>query len=152
MSRSIRAFTLLELLVVLAIVGVLLAVAVPSYRDYLARARRTEGQIALIQAMQREENYYGLHHTYLAFSADTGSQEAAAAGLHWWSGQEAPRSAYEIGAVRCSTRPLTQCVELRALPGTDRVDPHLSDPDCATLSLRSDGTTGATGPALHCWP
>jgi len=36
-----RAFTLIELVIVLVIAGALMAIAVPSYRDYLERTRRT---------------------------------------------------------------------------------------------------------------
>lgn len=38
-----RGFTLIELMVIIAIVGILVSIAIPAYQDYLVRARITEG-------------------------------------------------------------------------------------------------------------
>ena len=56
--------TFIELLMVVAIVGVLAAVAVPGYRGYLLRAGRTEARSALLALATAEEKLYLRCHTY----------------------------------------------------------------------------------------
>ena len=146
-SREV-GFTLVELMIVLAIVCILGALAYPTYAGYTVRTKRVEGQVALIEAMQRQERYHLQHHTYVAFSAD----EPGTGGVVWWSGARASASAYEIDAYACPGREIGECVEIRARPGTARVDARFRDPDCGALTLDSIGRQGAEHAAARCWP
>jgi len=56
--RRMRGFTLIELMITLAIVSILLVVALPSYRDYIVRGIRTSGQQFLMDLAQRQEQYF----------------------------------------------------------------------------------------------
>lgn len=143
-------FTLIELLIVTAIIGLLASLAYPGYASYMASARRMEGQSALLELMLQQERYYAQHNRYLAFSAGQG--EAEEAHFRWWSGSTAAASAYELSARACPGLPLGSCVELRAVPGTAKVDASFRDRACETLTLTSGGQPGATGPRKRCWP
>lgn len=153
-----HGFTLVEMLIVLAILAILGALAWPSYAGYMVRTRRTEGQVALIEAMQRQERYFARHNTYIAFSAS--SDDPQAAEFPWWSGNTAALSAYELDGDACPGRTLADCIEIHARPGTTRVDGRFRDPDCDVLTLDSLGNQGAQGPQAgqgggptgRCWP
>jgi type IV pilus assembly protein PilE len=140
--------TLIELMVVLAIISVLAALALPAFQQSVITAKRAQAQAALLQLMQQQERYFTQHNTYLAFS----SGSADAGQFKPWSGDTAAHSAYEIQAIACAGLPITQCVTLVALPGTDKVDPTFKDVRCQTLSLDSAGQRLASGMAQRCWP
>jgi type IV pilus assembly protein PilE len=143
-------FTLIEVLIVLAIVVVLAAMAYPSYSGYITKTRRIEGQIALIEAVQQQERFYTSNNTYLAFSSDsTDPQEQR---FKWWSGSAASTSAYELRAAACPGRELSQCVEVQATPGSAKVDVKFKDDGCQTLTLNSAGERTSSGTLERCWP
>ena len=142
-----NGFTLSELLAALAVLGIVLAVAVPNYSEFAVRSRRTEARVALVETMQQQERYYTRHNSYAAFSAD-----APQPPFRWWTGPSAARSAYEMVAAPCQGLALSECVELRAIPGSPNVDPLFVDTRCGALYLRSDGSRGAEGEGQECWP
>jgi len=72
-----RGVTLLELMIVVVILGILTTIAYPSYRQYAARAKRTEARAALLQIATMQERFYLQNNTYtvdmtsLGFPVDT---------------------------------------------------------------------------------
>ena len=143
-------FTLVELMIVLAIIGILASIAYPGYASYIARSRRIEGQMALLDILQQQERYYALHNTYVAFSAD--SDDLAAQRFKWWSGGEPSASAYELRGDACPGRAISVCIEVQAVPGTGRVDATFRDTECGTLTHDSVGRRGPSGGSARCWP
>lgn len=64
--KSVAGFTLIELMMVVAIVGLLAAVALPSYTSYIARAHRAEARTQLLQAAQFMQRFYAANDQYAA--------------------------------------------------------------------------------------
>jgi type IV pilus assembly protein PilE len=147
--RRRQGASALELMTVLAITGVLSAVALPSYQEQILQARRGEAQAVLLALMQQQERYAAQHNRYIAFSAD--STDADARQFRWHSGPVASRSAYELEGRACEGQDIADCIELVATPGTSRVDPAFRDPICGKLILTSKGEQKTSLPGGRCW-
>lgn len=74
-------FTLVELMIVVAIIGILSAVAVPNFRKYQAKSRSSEAKVQLAAAFTAEQAFYGdfgIYHTclsYMGYDPDFESQQ-----------------------------------------------------------------------------
>ncbi len=62
-SRS-KGFTLIELMIVVAVVGILGAIAYPAYQDSVRKSRRADAKAVLLEAAQWMERFYTQHSRY----------------------------------------------------------------------------------------
>lgn len=68
-----NAFTLIELMIVVAIIGVLAAISYPSYQSYIVRTERVDVQNELMQIAQNLQRYALMKHSFNDASLDNGS-------------------------------------------------------------------------------
>lgn len=102
-----KGFTLIELMIVIAIIGILAAIAIPAYTDYTARAKVTEAVGALASAKTSVSEYYT--------SMGKMPIDAAAAGIN-----TAPAGSYvdNVEYTRTSDTVSAVTAELKGVNGT----------------------------------
>lgn len=62
--RSSHGFTLIELMIVVAVVGLLTTIALPSYQKYVQKSRRTDAKNAVLDLASREEWFFSVNNAY----------------------------------------------------------------------------------------
>jgi type IV pilus assembly protein PilA len=67
-----RGFTLIELMIVVAIIGILAALAIPNFMKFQARSKQSEAKANLKSVFTAEKSYYAEHDTYSPYVADIG--------------------------------------------------------------------------------
>jgi len=77
--RATRGFTLIELMVVMLIVSILAAIAIPSYTYEVRKSRRTDAKTALLDIAGREERYFNTANAYTTSQANLGYGTSTAA-------------------------------------------------------------------------
>lgn len=137
-------FTLLEIMIVLAIVVILGGMGWNGYRHIIQKAGRSEGRAALLQLLLQEERHFSHQHRYQGFTAGSGT-----GGFKWYSGATPETSAYALSARACDGETLSTCVLLKANPGAEGVNRNYGDTECGALYLDSRGGRRADG--KDCW-
>ncbi len=145
-----RGFTLIELMIVVAIVAILAAVAYPSYRDSINKSRRAEARAQLMDAVQYMQRFYSQNDRYDQTNAATPVATELPAALQVSpKGASAGAQVYDIGFAAGSLT--ATAFVLEAVP---RSGGAMSNDKCGTLRLNSVGqrTVTGTGATVEmCW-
>ncbi len=150
-GQRARGVTLTELLIVLAVVALLAAIAIPSYSAYVVRGKRAEAKTALLQAAQYMERIYSQSGCYSFTDANSCALGAATPpGL----AATVPTTTATDYAVTFSVAPTAavppgQGFTLAATPcgagAACTSGSTFTDADCGVLTLDNAGTKGALG-------
>jgi type IV pilus assembly protein PilE len=144
-------FTLIELMIALAIVALLTAVALPAYTEHIIKGKRAEGQAALMAAIQLQERAYTVNGRYTNNAGFPALYGLAAAPVR--SGQDpAAQTGYYTLTVLdnpAGCADLAECVTIQAAP----VAALLTDPSCGTMTLNTRGERTESGnkDLAYCW-
>ncbi len=139
--RHAAGFNLMELMIVVAIVGILGAIAYPSYMDSVRKSRRAEAKTALSDLAARQEQYMTNNKTYASTLAQLGISSATTSPGSWYT-LSIPTTATPTGSTTIIS------FTLQAAPQRDQA----LDTKCLSLQLTSTGVKGATGPlGRDCW-
>lgn len=129
-----QGFTLIELMIVVVIIGILAAIALPSYRDSIRKGRRADGQSALMQLQLAQEKWRGSHLAYTSTLTNLSVSSVSPDGYYAISINSADSAGYTAQAVGNSSQTADKA----------------SGTSCTTLTLTASGNTITHGPTV-CW-
>lgn len=137
-----RGFTLIELMIAVAIVSILVTIAMASYTSSIRKSRRTEAKTTLLDLAGREEQYYSSNQSY----------NSSAAALGYAGSFPTVGSGYYTVGIAVSNPP--------GAPSSFKITattagPQAADTLCQQFIIDQTGNQTATGtapnPSTYCW-
>jgi type IV pilus assembly protein PilE len=141
MKNNARGMTLIELMIVVAILGIIVAIGYPSYLDHVKKSRRTEGMGELLELADRMERHY----------SDTGTYDQA-------DGTDMTATVIYLPTTKNGYYTLSVDAGTDNVQFTARAAPtskgQQNTDKCGTFIVTSQGTKSVTGGSLStadCW-
>lgn len=151
--RAEAGFTLVELMIVVAVLGILASIAFPTFNEFIFKGRRAGARSAIVELLQQQERF---------MTQTGGYQQIKTPGMSGTSFKtfagDSPGAASHLlaagpcdagGSTTGTALPLTQCIRVRA-------EPQQPDAAAGTLSMDSTGRKDCDGARRNeprmCWP
>ena len=132
-SQGQRGFTLIELVIAIAIVGILTAIAVPSYLEYVRKSNRKAASACLLEQAQLAERIYTTTLSYATFAVPATGCVADLGARYGFTATGVTATAYTLNA--------------------NATGDQASDTKCLNLSITQTGakTVSGSDTANYCW-
>jgi type IV pilus assembly protein PilE len=140
-----RGVTLIELMIVVVVVAILASIAVPSYRNYVLRAQRTEGTSALLRVRAAQEKFFLQNNRY-ATNAELATAPPGGLGI----AATTESNLYALTVTTPDPTPGAGAVSFRVT--ATAAGAQLKDAPCQTFTLNDQGVrTSAPSAITTCW-
>ena len=144
-----RGFTLIELMITVAVIGVLAAIALPNYTEYIQRGWRADARVSLLENAQFMAKVYS---QYFDYSKGDGGTTPTLPIIYSPQGSTATTAKYTLSAVAAAPTSSSQTtLTITATPT------NWSDSKCENLTVNHIGVKSATKSGLSadqisdCW-
>lgn len=135
--RQAVGFTLIELMITVAIVGILAAVAYPSYNAYIQKGERARAKAFMLDVAQKEERYFTSANIYCVSTTDCPWLTTPA---------DVKRYSVTVAYPKVGGADVTNALEIKATPLED-----FPDPVCGWLQLTNLGLKTSEKSDATCW-
>lgn len=132
-----NGFSLIELMMTVAVVGVLASISVPTYKNYSMKIKRSEGRSFAMEIMQRQEKFYNENNTYTTNLSQLGYNSST---------PTSEKGYYKVTATAASDG-IANNVIITAQP----IGSQTSDTECGSFIYNSNGLKSTSTSSSTCW-